>query len=50
MKEQFRPRLNTEPIHMVPKQEMYLNRRQMLRPTFDGRRNNGKGSQTKRGI
>lgn len=37
-------------IHLYPKQEMYLIRRNMLRPTFDGRRLNGKGSQTKRGI
>lgn len=45
-KEVFKP---TEK-QMLPKQEMYLIRRNMLRPTMDGRRLNGKGSQTKRGI
>lgn len=49
MKERFQP-IKPEPIVMMPKQEMYLVRRQMLRPTMDGRRHNGKGSQTKRGI
>lgn len=49
MKERFQL-IRPEPVQMLPKQEMYLIRRQQLRPTFDGRRHNGKGTQTRRGI
>jgi hypothetical protein len=48
--ERPRPKPEIRPIQMMPKQEMYIIRRQQLRPTFDGRRHNGKGTQTRRGI